>query len=316
MSATIDRKVYQPKTKQEWLILRTTDLTSTEISALFDISPYITKYELWHRKKNAEVVELEENERMKWGSRLEKVIAEGIILDQGWEGKPKKEYISIKDLRLGSSFDYEVWNPGENNRRILEIKNVDSLAFKEGWIVEEGEAEAPPHIELQVQHEMLVSGLPEAHIGALVGGNKVTLINRKVDAAIHEQIKKKAAEFWESIDKNQPPAPDFTRDAKFISSLYGYADPGKVMDVKGDAEIEELVEMWKKGNEVIKNLTADKEALKAKLLTMIGDAEKVLGDGFTISAGMVGEAPIQYVRKAFRNFRISFKKEKSNAKSK
>lgn len=310
----MERITYNPRTKQEWLILRATDLTSTEIPALFNLSPYLTSFELWHRKKDASIVEIEENERMKWGTRLEETIARGIMEDNGWIGRPKKEYISIKDLRIGCSFDFECSLPGdEDNRWLLEIKNVDSLAYKDGWLVDGDSVEAPPHIEMQVQHQMLVSGLNKAYIGALIGGNKVVLIERKADEKIHQAILRKSAQFWDSINKNQQPSPDFKRDAEFICKLYNYAEPGKVLEVDPDSTVEELVNNYRLIGIRLKTDKENQDAIKANIISLIGDAEKVIGDGFTISAGVVGEAEISYVRKAYRSFRIFSKKSKENS---
>ena len=44
------------------------------------------------------------------------------------------------------------------------------------------------------------------------------------------------------------------------------------------------------------------------MLMAIGDAEKVIGNGFNISAGMVGECPIEYIRKGYRLFKLTWKK--------
>ena len=46
-----------PSSKQDWLKARTEDITSTEVSALFGISPYTTAFELWHRKHDGFEVE-------------------------------------------------------------------------------------------------------------------------------------------------------------------------------------------------------------------------------------------------------------------
>lgn len=302
----MEREKFQPENKSDWLSMRVKDITSTEVSALFGISPYLTEFELWHRKKDNVVVEIDENERMKWGTRLESAIAEGIGADQGWEVTPYKEYVRIPDIRIGSSFDYRASIGGKIT--LLEIKNVDSLKFKEGWIVEDEHLEAPPHIEMQVQHQMLVDGADTCHIGALVGGNRVILIKRLADQAIHKAILTKVANFWKSIDKNQPPSPDYARDAKFISSLYGYAEPGKV--IEAGSEYDSIVEEYKRATDIAKEAKERCEGLKAQLLTLVGDAEKVMGDTFTISAGMVSEAHVEYTRKAYRNFRISYKKKK------
>lgn len=304
-----EREIILPESDEAWLKLRTKDITSTEIAALFGISPYMTSYELWHRKKNAEVVELEPNARMVWGNRLQDAIAKGICADNKWSFRQKTEYMRLPTLRMGSSFDYELGGlevPG-----ILEIKNVDSLAYKEGWLINGDSIEAPPHIELQVQHQLLVSGYGVVYIGALVGGNRVTLIRREPDVKIHDQIRAKAAEFWYSIDNNIEPKPDFTKDADFITALQKYAEPGKVMDATGDRRIASLVKEYKHWGEKQSDADKQKKGVKAELLTLIGNAEKVIADWGTISAGTTPPTLVEaYQRESFRNFRVNLKKEK------
>src|SRR3990167_2310934 len=218
-----------PKTKEEWLSLRTKDLTSTDVSALFGISPYSTAFELWHRKKEGTIIELDPNERMEWGNYLQDSIAKKFADAEKMTIREKNEYIRIPELRIGSSFDFEIQS---DQNRIFEIKNVDRSVYADQWIEEEGKIEAPPHIEMQVQHQLLVSGCKSAVLGVLVGGNKGILINRKADALIHSAILDKAVEFWASIDANTPPVPDFTKDAEIISKVYGYSEIGKVFDVR------------------------------------------------------------------------------------
>ena len=53
----------------------------------------------------------------------------------------------------------------------------------------------------------------------------------------------------------------------------------------------------------------NKDAIKAEILTIIGDAEKATGDGFTISAGVVSEADIAYHRNAYRTFKATWRKK-------
>ena len=38
--------------KQSWLQARLQDVTSTEVSALYDLSPYRTEFDLYQEKKN------------------------------------------------------------------------------------------------------------------------------------------------------------------------------------------------------------------------------------------------------------------------
>lgn len=297
-------QILNPATNEEWLKLRTQDITSTDAAALFNISPYCTKFELWHRKKRGEVLEIKENVRMKWGTRLQDSIAAGIAEDEGWTVRKMSEYIRMDDLRAASSFDFSIETepPG-----ILEIKNVDRLVYSQNWT----ETEAPLHIELQVQHQLMVSGREYAYIVAMVGGNEVMKLKRTRDENVILRLRQAITDFWASIENNTPPPPDFEADADFISKLYGYAEPEKLFDARNDARISELAALHKSLKTEIKEKEAKCDAIKAEILTKIGDAEKVLGNGWTISAGIIGECPVSYVRQAYRNFRFNFSKPKA-----
>ena len=301
------REVIVPNDKAHWLELRAKDITSTEIGALFGISPYLTKFELWHRKRYAQVVEIEQNERMKWGTRLEDAIARGIGEDQEWKIRRVNRYVRVPDFRIGSSFDFEI----VGHDSLLEIKNVDGLAFREGWLVDGENIEAPAHIELQVQHQLAVSGKSACRIGALVGGNSPIILVREAKPEIGQAIVEAAKEFWRSVDADEPPAPDFRRDASFIGELYAAAQAGKSVDMRDDQRMVELVRRYQEAGRAAKEAEAERDAAKAEMLTLIGDAEKVLGAGFSISAGVIAGGTVSFERKPYRGFRVSVKKEKA-----
>lgn len=284
--------------------MRAQDITSTEMSALFGVNPYVTLFELAHQKNNKTIVELEENDRMKWGKRLEESIAKGVAEDQSWEVRRANEYIRLPHLRIGASFDFFIGEDG-----ILEIKNVDALAFREGWFIDdEGHVEAPPHIEFQVQVQLLVSGRKYAYIAALIGGNRVVLIKREPDLGVFDAIFQQAGAFWHKIDNGIPFAPNFEEDSEFICKLLSFAQPGKLLDAKDNAEIKNLALEYANAADVEKEAKKRKDGIKAQILMIIGDHEKVLGDGFTISAGVVGPARVEYDREGYRNWRVTWKK--------
>lgn len=319
-------QIIAPESREHWLTLRAQDLTSTDIAALFGMSPYKTKFELWHEKRAGDPVRIAPNDRMRWGSRLESSIAEGIAEDRGWTIRPFKEYLRDDELRIGSSFDYRVaaldhsGNPYHGDRdAILEIKTVDALAFRNGWKITDDFIEAPDHIELQVQHQMLVSGLRRAYIGVLIGGNDVRILEREADDGVHAAIRAKAVEFWRSIADNTPPDPVMPADAAAVIRLNSYAEPGRLFDARGNASIASRIAEYHRLKREAADIADIADTIKAELLVEIGDAERVMADGFTISAGMVADSPGtlvtadmvgQYVggRRGFRNFRVTSKK--------
>jgi len=299
-------EIIKIKSKEHWLGLRTQDLTSTDISALFDMSPYLTAFELWHRKKDQVIPEIEQNERMQWGNRLEDAIALGIAEDHNLTVSPMKDYYRDPEFRIGSSFDYSIdaEDPG-----ILEIKNVDGLVFKNKWVTNENDEliEAPAHIEMQLQHQMAISGREYVYLGALVGGNKTYVMKRKIEPTIVEQIKKKSLEFWASIDEGKVPEVDWTKDSEFVSSLYKHSEPGTIIDA--NEAVYQLAGAYKQVSDKIKELNTKKGEYKAKILQQIGQAEKAMGPNFTVSAGFRPETEVKaFTKKEGRNFRITWRK--------
>ena len=307
------KQIILPENREHWLDLRTKDITSTDVAALFGFSPYATAFELWHRKKNQVNVEIDENERMKWGIRLQDAVATGIAEDNHWEVRRMDEYIREDTLRIGSSFDFSIEETEKPRatRGLLEIKNVDSLIFKQKWEEDEsGQLEAPLHIEIQVQHQLLISERSFAYLGVLVGGNKLVLLERHRNENIINAIKNKVAKFWESIEANQPPEPNLAQDASFLCSLYNYAEVGKIVDISENSGLLEKATEYRQLGEQTKIADAKRKEIKAELLGIISDAEKALGNGFTISAGLVGPAHIEYDREGYRMFRINWRKVK------
>jgi predicted phage-related endonuclease len=327
-----ERLIVVPETEQQWHALRAMDVTSTESSALFDMSPYTTAFELWHRKREQAVVQIEAAGRMLWGIRLQDVIARGVAEDYGVKVRRLNAYMRLNDCRMGSSFDFEIvglWNDVPVDRGApdllrelyrkhgpgnMEIKNVDALVFRDSWTVNEDKSiEAPGHIEIQVQHQMHVCGRKWAALVVLVGGNTPKVIVRRYDAEVGQAIEQRVRDFWRDVDAGNEPAPVYPGDAEFVCSLYKYAEPGKVFDGRDSPELAALCAQYAEAAKREKLAKEDKDVAKAQMLTIIGDAERAMLPGFTISAGVIGECEVTYTRKAYRNFKLTPKKAPTGA---
>ena len=315
-------EIITPRDQDHWLQLRTQDVTSTESAALFGMSPYVTHFSLWHRKRSGQVPEFRTNERMRWGSRLESAIAHGIAEEKGWKIEPLKDYMRDPKARIGSSFDFVITSLDDGPAH-LEIKNVDYLAFRDGWLEhDDGSIEAPEHIEMQVQHQMAVSGFTRSFIGAFVGGNRFEVIERQRDEDVIRAIRAKVVEFWRTVEAGEEPDPVMPQDAAALIRLNAYAEPGKILDASGDANIASLVNGYRTSCALRDEYDEEAKVAKAQLLEAIGDSEKVLLPGFSISAGMVADSPGTLItadmvgtytgaRKGYRNLRITAKKAKT-----
>jgi predicted phage-related endonuclease len=221
------------------------------------------------------------------------------------------QYMRDPDLRAGSSFDFSIESGNGTGKGLLEIKNVDGLIFKNDWTEDEsGNMQGPLHIEIQVQHELLVSEREYCYLAALIGGNRLVMVKRTRDEAVIQAIRERVAAFWQSIEANTPPQADYQADAEFIGKLFGYAEPGKVLNISEDTEMTAQAAEYKRLGDVEKDAKEKRDAIKAWFLTRIDDAEKCIGSGFSIDAGITGAGHREYDVAAFRRFKISWSKKK------
>lgn len=311
-------KMIKPRDHAHWLELRSEDITSTESGALFDLSPYVTEFELYHRKKDKDLGIIEDNERMRWGRRLEDVIAQGVAEDMDIKVRRLKSYFRHSTVAgMGTSCDYEIINhpkgPG-----VMEIKNVDGLIFNQQWTQDE----APDHIEVQFQHQLEVLDRDWGLIVALVGGNQPVIIERERDREVGEGLCEAIETFWKRIAAGIEPTVDFMRDAQFINKLYSSAGH-ETLDAQDDVTLTNLLAEYKQISSDLRNVEAMKDAKKAEILMMIGDNySKVLaGDGMTLNCGLTKGTPPTLItedmvgktiggRQGYRQFRLNQKKQK------
>jgi predicted phage-related endonuclease len=328
-------ELYHPKTVDEWLALRQRHVSSTESSALFGLNPYMTAYELAVIKKSDEVAEeYREDERQRWGKMLQRVIAQSIADDYGVKVRALTAYAVEPELRMGSSYDYEIvgkkegFKPETDERTylrtmydqfgagVLEIKNVDGLVFKNDWLADAESFEAPAHIELQVQHQLEVIRRKWSALGVLVGGNRRIVTRRLRDEDIGNSIRVKVDRFWKGLGEGRMPPLTMPEDARVVRDLYGYAETTQILDFQADKasageEVHELAKRHQLSTQALSDAKKAHETTGALLVMALGSAAKALFDDMTVNAGMVKETVVpEYVRKAYRNLRIYAKKQK------
>jgi hypothetical protein len=122
---------------------------ASEVAALFDASPYLTHFELWHRKRGNIATPdfmadgMPNNERIEAGIRLEPAIIEWACDKWGYERRETPLHLS-NGKGLGGHPDQLVTDP-ERGPGLLEIKTAD-------WLVAKKWGDEPPlHYLLQAQ---------------------------------------------------------------------------------------------------------------------------------------------------------------------
>ena len=300
--------------KQSWLENRLLDITSTEVSALFNLCPYKTELELYYEKKDKVVLNIDDNERMMWGRHLEDSIALGFADKYKMKVEQFDVYMRDPETRMGSSFDYKIVS--EEEPMILEIKNVDAMAYRKNWIEHDEEnIEPPEHIALQLQHQLEITGYNVGYIVALVGGNTMKVVRSEKDPRIAKLIRGKVENFWERIKLGVPPDIDYTRDSQYvIKNLYNQANAGVVLEA--DEDMDKLVDDYYAINKEYVSLGKTRDSIKAQILEKSQNASKIDSKYGTINCGMTKGSQGKYItqdmvgtyinpRKGFRQFKFN-----------
>lgn len=298
--------IIEPTSREHWLSLKSEDISSTEVASLYG-EGYLTEFELYHQKLAGTTVEIEDNERMKWGRRLQDVIAAGIAEDERWQIKPLTCYARHDMQRgMGASFDYEVIFP-DGVKGIMEIKAVDFIVHRDDWIDDTDYKEAPVHIEMQLQQQLEIMGYDRGVIAALISGNKPVIIMRERDKEMGKELCERIEKFWQDVDSGNEPPIDYNRDTAMLKKLFANAVP-RTEVLTGNNRAEFLCGEYQVAGQIESTGKKRKEAARNELLTLITDAEKAIVGPYTISAGVVNKAEYLCPAVSYRNLRIGRKK--------
>jgi predicted phage-related endonuclease len=279
-------------TRDKDAIFRAQHVGASEASALFGCNPWLTEYELWHRKAgNIATPEFNalrhdgtpESERIYWGVRLEAAIIEAAKERFGYTDYPPADPPLTNGKGLGGHPDRRVICP-DRGRGIIETKMVDWLEFKK-W-----GAEPPTHYLVQANGYAGLDGVAWFDILVLVGGNKLERFKYEFRPKLYAETERRVEAFWRSIRENRPPKPDFTRDGDVIAELY---TPGTdaVVDLRGDNLAMSAALEWLQADAETKRWADLREAARAELMDKLGEAGVGLLDGITIKAPTVAASP-------------------------
>lgn len=292
---------------------RAVHVGSSEVSALFDCCPYLTHFELFHRKMgNIATPAFDamgsdgspDDERIFWGIRLEGAILDAACERFGYTNLERNVTLSNRN-GLGAHPDALAYCPNRKSRGYLEVKTVDWMVRKQ-W-----GAEPPAHYLLQSQSGQGLARAEWGDVLVLVGGNRFERFCYDFRPKIYAEIERRVEAFWQSIEANEPPPADYTRDLDTIAELYRDGND-ETVDLRTDNLAHEAAAAFLFAKEA--RLAAEKreDAAKAELLDKLGTAGTALLNGFSVRCATVAAIPDRAAvageiikgRKAYRRLNV------------
>lgn len=280
---------------------------ASEVSALFDANPWLTHFELWHRKNGSIATpDFAGDERTYWGTMLEPAIIQAACERYSFDRAETPKRLD-NGAGLGGHPDQVVICP-KRGRGILEVKTAD-------WLVAKGWGDEPPlNYLLQVMSYAGLAGCAWGDVIVLVGGNELRRFEYEFRPAIYAEIEKRVAAFWSSVRAGEAPKPDYTRDGSAISALYPDATDA-VVDLRTNNLAADAGARWLAGKALERQGKAQAEAAQAEIMDKMGEAGVALLDGMTVKCPTVKATPDRIItaadvgeiikgRKSYRRFSI------------
>lgn len=294
-----------------WRAARARDITASVAGALLGVHEFETPYSLYAAKKGL-AQDQEETEPMRRGRLLEPVAVQ-VLRERhtGWSIRhndgPGRVYYRDPAARMGATPDVIVDCP-ERGRGVVQIKSVEAGVFHRKWKAE-GEIEPPLWIGVQAIVEASLVGATWAMVTPLVIGHGVELpeIEIPIHLGVMKKLREAAAEFWERVERSDPPAPDYARDGAIIAGLYAEDDGGEIdlSDSDRAAVIVAAREELKKREADGRDAENARRICDAELIHMLGNAARGrLADGRIVEAKTVRRGAYQVKASSYRTIRV------------
>ena len=255
--------------RADWLEKR--KLGSSDAAAICGLNPWRSPLAVWAEKTGL-TPPTEETEAMRWGTKLEPVIAEGFAERTGLViQKCQTMFVHSPHDFLTATPDYEVFE--ECQKALLEIKNVGVRA---GAAWEDG---IPDLTHIQVAHQLMVSGYTTAYVAGLIGGNKLAWKKVERSERLETLLLNTLLAFWDMVQQKTPP-PARAADSEILSELYPESKGGSI---PLPPSAKDLIVALREAEAAKKHAEKEAEGFKNQLKQMLGDAERGTCGDITVS---------------------------------
>lgn len=211
-----------------WLAARKAGIGGSDIAAIAGISRYSNAAKVY-LDKTSDVIDDRENEAMYWGNVLEDIVAREFAKRTGHKLRKVNAVLQHPEHPwMLANIDRLIVGKPE---MILECKTAGTYAAKE-W----DDGATPDAYVLQVQHYLAVTGLPRAHVAALIGGQQFVTREIERDDELIGYLTKIGADFWDMVQRREMPAVDGSDvSATLLNYLYPVGTEDEPLELPDDA---------------------------------------------------------------------------------
>ncbi len=187
-----------PANETAWLLQRREGVGASECAAILGLDPYATAFSTWLDKTGQVPLSSAINEAMTWGHLLEPVIRREAADRLGMEVQLCGGLASVERPWQRASLDGVLLT--DDGPVPIEVKSTSQYLAAD-W----GDDQVPDRAELQVQHQLAVTGAPYAYVAGLIGGNRLAIRRVERDQVLIDHINAEEEAFWRHVQTGTEP---------------------------------------------------------------------------------------------------------------
>ena len=223
--------------REDWLAVRKQGIGSSDAAAAVGLNPYKSQLELWMEKtgRDESLPKLDpqdEESPAYWGNVLEPIVAWHYSKRSGNRVRRINAVLQHPDPKLPwmlANIDREVI--GADDVQILECKTAGingARLWKEG---------VPEYVQLQVMHQLAVTGKQAADVVVLLGGQHLEIHRIERDESMIARLIDLERLFWDYVVSDTPPPADGTDSAEAALRCLYPEDNGQTLDFSQHPEL-------------------------------------------------------------------------------
>ncbi|ART50153.1 YqaJ viral recombinase family protein [Acidovorax carolinensis] len=260
--------------RDQWLEVRKRGIGSSDAAAAVGLHPYKSQLQLWMEKTGREgqlpvVDPQDDSSPMYWGTLLEPIVAAHYTRRTGHKVRRVNAVLQHPEHPwMLANIDREV--VGAPDVQILECKTAGihgARLWRDG---------VPEYVQLQVMHQLAVTGKAAADVAVLLGGQELQVFRIARDEELIAQLIALERQFWAYVERDEQPPADGSDSADLALRCLYPRDSGTTLDWSSDLEMSGVFSDLLAVREVITTQSALEAQLKQRIQQRMGDATRAL----------------------------------------
>lgn len=266
--------------REDWLAVRKSGIGGSDAAAAVGLNPYMSPLELWLIKtgRDANLARPDPDdttEPVYWGTLLEPVVAASYTKQTGNRVRRVNAVLRHPTIPfMLANIDREVI--GTPGVQILECKTAGEFGAR---IWREG---VPEYVQVQVQHQLAVTGKSAAHVAVLICGQKLEVHRIERDDDLIARLIPLEAAFWHYVETCTPPPADGSESSdRALRCLY--PGSGGTVDFADDRRMSSVFADLVAVRADIEQRDAQEALLKQTIQQAMGEANRAIFETGSVS---------------------------------